>query len=222
MWINWIVLSFLPFQATQAESQTKPKSLAQFQYQKNVLGMRKNYSSNESIAKMASRASNETLNESEIVKSTPAVPHIEEKNAKVETSSTYSKIKRQNKSANSLKLDEMNTPEACGIKKQQEEARAHFRLNYSRNSSIYNSSMRNSSNLNGTFGDSSHLVKYLPPRFSDAHIHLKLNQQKLTATRNELKYLNQKYLSQLQNVPKVLGDAEKSSSKLIVPLETSV
>jgi len=140
----------------------------------------------------------------------------------------YSKIKRQNKSVNSLKQqqqqpDELfNTPETClgfeTLLRQQEESRNNFCLNYSRNNT--NTSIYNSSNMRNTsIGESNHLVKYLPPRFSDAHLHLKLNQQKLAANRNELKYLNQRYLSQLQNVPKIMLNATDMDKK---PLETSV
>jgi hypothetical protein len=182
-------------------------------YQKNI-SLRKNFSSNESISggKMTRSSSNETFNDSN------DIPACDDEKV------VYSKIKRQNKSANSLKIEEFNTPETCfgfeTLLRQQEESRNRFRLNYSRNTSIYNSSMRNTSAaMNGTIGESNHLVKYLPPRFSDAHIHLKLNQQKLAANRNELKYLNQRYLSQLQSVPKMVTPSVETDKK---PLETSV
>jgi hypothetical protein len=217
--------NFSPFQLMDFNQLNQSKMnlnlKSQFQYQKNV-GLRKNYSSNESISKMVRSASIETFNDSQLLKLTNS--NSDEKVVKVENvnSSTYSKIKRQNKSASSsLKVEEFNTPDGLsGLN--QEDYMNHFRLNYSRNSSIYNSSMRNTSILNGTFGESNHLVKYLPPRFSDAHIHLKLNQQKLAASRNELKYLNQRYLSQLQHMPKVLTESDRSSLKLVKPLETSV
>jgi len=217
--------NFSPFQLMDfnqlSQSKMNLNLKSQFQYQKNV-GLRKNYSSNESISKMVRSASIETFNDSQLLKLTNS--NSDEKVVKAENvnSSTYSKIKRQNKSASSsLKVEEFNTPEAfSGLN--QEEYMNRFRLNYSRNSSIYNSSMRNTSILNGTFGESNHLVKYLPPRFSDAHIHLKLNQQKLAASRNELKYLNQRYLSQLQHMPKVLTDSDRGTLKFVKPLETSV
>ena len=215
--------NFSPFQLMEFSQMNKSKMnsnfKSQFQYQKNV-GLRKNYSSNESISKMGRSASIEKFNDSQLCKSSNS--NLDEKSKQESVnSSTYSKIKRQNKSANSLKVVELNTPDGfSGLT--QEEHRNRFRLNYVRNSSIYNSSMRNTSILNGTFGESNHLIKYLPPRFSDAHIHLKLNQQKLAASRNELKYLNQRYLSQLQQMPKASDNLDKVSIKSIKPLETSV
>ena len=201
-------LSDLANSTTRARCATKQSSLTspfesnyQSSYIKTSLNMNSNSTSKSGQyqKKLARKylSSNEALNE---------LANSEDKmSAKLDA---YSQIKRQNKSASSLKLElnessmikesEMMTPKNYRFDLSKQADLSEFRLNYPRNSSIFcggnTSFLSNQSQFGGE--GSGHLIKYLPPRFSDAHIHLKLAQQKMANARNSSVNDFSKYLSE--------------------------
>jgi hypothetical protein len=145
-----------------------------------------------------------------------------------ELANNDAQIKRQNKSASSLKLEfdesnmikenEMMTPKNYRFELSKQEDMSEFRLNFPRNSSIFcnnNSFLSNQSQFGGD--GSGHLIKYLPPRFSDAHIHLKLAQQKMAQARNNSSHDFSKYLSE-----NAKARLEQKREQLAYSIETEV